>query len=504
MKNNVVTILLFVGILLLVNLLANRFFFRLDLTEDRQYTLSKATNDILGSLEDPVTVTAYFSSNLPPDIEKTKRDFQEMLIEYSNRSKGYVDYEFISPETEEEKQQALQSGIRPVMINVREKDAIQQKQAFMGALLQMGDQQDVIPFVQPDAAMEYALSTSIKKISVVDKPSIGLVQGHGEPGLQELGQAYQALSILNNVENLDLSAEATIPQRFKAVAIVAPKDSFPPDHFLKLDNYLGQGGRLFIAYNAVNGDLSTAQGNAVNTGLETWLRTKGVEIQNAFVLDAQCGSVTVQQQQGFFTINTPVQFPYLPLLSTFPDHPITKGLEQVLLPFASPINFLGDSSLTFTPFLQSSTKSAIQNVPLYFDVQKKWQNTDFPLSNIAIGGIVEGAFAGGVPSKIVVIGDGDFAVSGQQGRGQSKDNISLMVNSIDWLSDDTGLIELRTKGVASRPIDEAYIGEEAEGKRNFLKYLNFGLPIILILIYGFLRSQRQRNQRIKRMQEKYA
>ena len=504
MRNNVVNIVLFVGILLLVNLLANQFFLRIDLTEDGQYTLSKATKNILKSLEDPVTVKAYFSGNLPPDVEKTKRDFQEMLIEYANISKGYVDYEFVSPETDEEKQEALNSGIRPVMINVREKDAMQQQQAFMGAVVSMGELQDVIPFIQPDAAMEYALSTSIKKISVVDKPAVGLIQGHGEPGLADLGQAYQALSILNSVENIDLNAEPTIADRFKTVAIVAPTDSFPPNHFAKLDAFLARGGRLFVAYNAVNGDLQTAQGTAINTGLETWLGSKGIEIQNAFVLDSQCGSVTVQQRQGFFTINTPVQFPYLPVINAFTDHPITKGLEQVLLPFASPVNFLGDTSLTFTPFLQSSGKAAIQNVPVYFDVQKDWASSDFPLSNITIGGIVEGDFGGGIPGKIVIIGDGDFAVSGQQGRGQSQDNINLMVNSLDWLSDDTGLIELRTKGVASRPISEEFLGDEAEGKRNFWKYLNFGLPIVLILLYGFFRTQRQRNLKLKRMQEKYA
>ena len=78
-----------------------------------------------------------------------------------------------------------------------------------------------------------------------------------------------------------------------------------------------------------------------------------------------------------------------------------------------------------------------------------------------------------------------------------------MVNSIDWLSDDTGLIELRTKGVASRPIDSEYLGDENAGKRDMIKYLNFGLPILLVLIYAFFRNTRQRSIRMKRMQERY-
>ncbi len=284
---------------------------------------------------------------------------------------------------------------------------------------------------------------------------------------------------------------------------MAPKDTFPPDHLQKLDDYLGRGGRLLTAINRVNGDLSTAQGSEVGTLLEAWLSQKGVSVDPSFVIDAQCGQVTVQQRQGFFTFNTPVQFPYIPILSNFAEHPVTQGLEQVIMTFASPVRFNGDSSLTFTPLAYSSSQAGLRNAPLFFNVQQEWTANDFPMGNVIIGGVLEGNIVGGTPSKIVVFGDGDFPVGGGQGQTQGEDNISLLVNSIDWLSDDTGLIELRTRGVQSRPIDQEYLAEDADGKRNFIKYLNFGLPILLILLYGFFHNQRQRNLRIKRMQEKY-
>ena len=102
-------------------------------------------------------------------------------------------------------------------------------------------------------------------------------------------------------------------------------------------------------------------------------------------------------------------------------------------------------------------------------------------------------------SKIVLVSDGDFAVNGPQ-RGQQlpQDNVSLMVNSVDWLSDDTGLIDLRTKEVTSRPIKEL-----PDGTRSFLKWLNFLLPIVLIIIYELIRMQINRNKRIKRMEVSY-
>lgn len=500
MKNNsIISIALIAGIIILVNILSNRFFFRLDLTEGGQYTLSKATKDILRDLDAPITVTSYFSDNLPVDIVKIQRDFEEMLLEYSTLSKGNLNYKFENPETDEEKQAAAQNGVQPIMIQVREKDQVKNQQAFLGAVLQLGEQKEVIPLIQGGTGMEYSLSTSIKKLSVQEKPTIAFVAGHGEASLNDLAQAYQTLSILYAIENLELTAP--IPDRFKAIAIIAPKDTIPPAHLANLDDYLQRGGKLLIAVNAVNGDLQTAQGAASPTGIESWLMTKGIEVEPSFLIDAQCGQVTVQQQQGFFTMQTPVQFPYLPLISTFADHPISKGLEQVIMPFVSPVRFLGDSSKVFTPIAFSSTQAGIQVAPTVFDIQKQWTGGDFPLNNVIVGGVLEGDFGGGIPSKIVVYGDGDFGVSGQQ--RQSQDNVSLLANSIDWLSDDTGLIELRTKAVATRPIAQEYLGEEASGKRSFLKYLNFGLPILLILIYGFIRYQRERNRRIKRMVESY-
>jgi ABC-type uncharacterized transport system involved in gliding motility auxiliary subunit len=260
---------------------------------------------------------------------------------------------------------------------------------------------------------------------------------------------------------------------------------------------------LFIALNTVNGDLQTAQGTAVGTLLESWLASKGLSVEGSFLIDAQCGSVQVQQQQGFFTFNTPVQFPYLPILSTFADHPITKGLEQVVLSFASPVRFTGDTSLQFTPIAFTSAKSGIVNAPTTFNIQKQWTDRDFPLGQVTAAAVLEGNISGGAFSRIVVVGDGDFPVGGQQ-RRQNPDNISLMANSIDWLCDDTGLISLRTKGVASRPIDQEFLSEEQAGKRTFYKYMNFGLPILLVLIYGVFRYQQQKRLRNKRASERYA
>ena len=494
------TIILIVVILIVVNILSENYSFRLDLTEGKEYTLSSATRNILKNLDKPVTITAYFSKDLPTNIGNVSGNLKDMLIEYGSRSNGMVVYKFVNPnESDVLEREAVQNGIQPVMINVREKDQVKQQKAFMGAVVSMGEEKEKIPFFQPGSAMEYALSTSIKKLSVVDKPAIALIQGHGEPMINEISQVYSELSILYKVESLKLTDTTRISGRFKTIAIIRPTDTIPPSQLSVLDNFLSKGGNIFLALNRVEGNLANSTGTAVSVGLEDWLRKKGITISDNFIIDASCGVVTLQQQQANFTMSTQLQFPYLPVIHKFADNPITKGLESVSLQFASPITFSGDSSIKFIPIAFSSEKSGSLRAPLYFNVQKQWQQSDFPMSGLVVTGILEGKLSGNVNSKIVLVSDGDFAIGGSKGGNQlPRDNISLLVNSVDWLSDDTGLIDLRTKGVSSRPIKEMQDGTKA-----LLKWLNFLAPIVLLIIYGFIRVQINRNKRVKRMEVSY-
>jgi gliding-associated putative ABC transporter substrate-binding component GldG len=494
------TIILVTVIVIIVNILSENYYFRLDLTEAKEYTLSKATRNILKSVDKPITVTAYFSKDLPPNIGNIPGNLKDMLIEYGSRSKGMVVYKFVNPNGNEElEKEAVNKGIQPLMINVREKDQVKQQKAYMGAIVSMGEEKEKIPFFQPGAAMEYALSTAIKKLSSTNKPAIALIQGHGEPLVNELMQAYTELSVLYKVEPLKLTDTTEIPEKYKTIAIIRPTDTINAVQLSKLDNFLAKGGDIFLALNRVEGNFRNATGTAVSVGMEDWFLKKGLTISDSFVVDANCGSVTAQQQQGNFIMNTQISFPYLPVINKFADNPITKGLESVSLQFASPITYSGDSTKKFTPIAFTSDKSGTLRAPIYFDLQKRWQQTDFPISGIVVAALLEGKLAGSNNSRMVLVSDGDFAVNGSERANQlPPDNVSLLVNSIDWLSDDTGLIELRTKEVTSRPIKQI-----PDGTRSFLKWFNFLAPIILIIIYGLIRLQINRNKRTKRMEMNY-
>ena len=116
-------ILVIIGIVVVVNILADQFYFRLDFTADKRYTLSQATRDILESLDEPVTVTAYFTEDVPQQLMKVRKDFRELLVEYANASGGNVVYEFVDPSKSQEiEQKAMLEGIMPSIVNVRERD----------------------------------------------------------------------------------------------------------------------------------------------------------------------------------------------------------------------------------------------------------------------------------------------------------------------------------------------------------------------------------------------
>ncbi|WP_109830349.1 GldG family protein [Reichenbachiella versicolor] len=482
----IISLAIFAAILIVVNMISSKLYFRLDFTDDQRYTLSRATNDVLTDLEDIVTVKAYFSEDLPAQLLSNRQDFEDLLIEYENRSGGNLVYEFISPNEEEEvEQEAQQSGIQPVIINVSEKDQVQQLKAYMGAVLMIGDQQEVIPVIQPGVDMEYGLTTAIKKLAVLDKPKVALIQGHGEPSMQEVAQLYQQLSVLYQFEPLDLNTAIDISTDYKSIVIMNPIDTIPQGHFNKIDQYLASGGSAYVAYSNVNGDLSVGQLSPSNDiGMTGWLASKGVNVGNQFVIDSQSGSVTVQQQQGFISYRSQVKFPYFPIVNSFPDHPVTKGLETIMLPFVSAITFSpSDTATSFTPLMTTSELSGIDFTPR-LDIERQWTKNDFVQGPQNMAVAIEGHAVGSTNSKLIVVANGAFAVNGNPPQQINQDNVNFVSNSVDWLSDDTGLIDLRTKGITSRPLEQL-----EDGTREMLKYGNVAFPIVLVFIYAFIRRQ---------------
>ncbi len=490
------------AIIVVLNLLSEVAYFRIDFTEDKRYTLGKATRGILEDLDDVITVKAYFTEDLPAQLGYIRNELRDQFVEYENHSDGNFVFEFINPNVSDElKREAIQNGITPVSINVVEDDQRQQIQAFMGVLIQADDQKEVIPLVQPGSGLEYEITTSIKKITLKQKPKIGIIQSSNGVSIGAIPQLNQQLSVMYETVPFYLSDSSEITSNFSCLVWIGPNDTIPPIDFDKINKYLDKGGNLFLAYSSILGNLQTAQISAKpDIGLKGWLQSKGVSMGDQVVIDAACASVTVQQQQGFFTMNSQIEFPYFPQIRKFKKHPITAGLESMMLPFSSPLSIIGsDTTLAIKAVLQTSEMSGTQNTPNYMNVQKKWVEQDFiaPNQNLALSFENMGASNG----RMVVVSNGQFINNGegQQAQQLNVDNINFAANAIDWLSDDTGLIGLRTKGITSRPLESI-----EDATKSLVKYGNVFSPILLILIYGFIRRSSVQRKRQKWTQGDYS
>ena len=247
-----------------------------------------------------------------------------------------------------------------------------------------------------------------------------------------------------------------------------------------------------------------------------------MRVNTDLVRDASCAYVRVDQQAGFMVIQNQIPFYYLPSASDFlKDSPIVKDLSSVVFYFASSIDtsLAKQKGLTASVLVRSSKKSGRQEN--YFVIDPRMQVTKdmFSESGIPLVVTVEGAFASlfgnkfvggdttfnnsvdttnkivsGKLSKIVVIGDGDFLQD--QFSGGNRDNFLLASNMVDWLADDIGLAEIRSRDSGSKPLDEV-----SEGTKTWLKGLNLAVPPIIVILVGILRW-RMRVSMYKRLESR--
>ena len=152
------------------------------------------------------------------------------------------------------------------------------------------------------------------------------------------------------------------------------------------------------------------------------------------------------------------------------------------------------------PLAYTSDNTGLVSAPAYVDINKNWTKNDFTMGQQVIAVAATGPLGGQGSSKMIVIANGKFAVNGtgQQSQQVNEDNVNFEANAINWLSDDTGLINLRTKGGTNRPLDKV-----DDTKRNLIKYLNVFVPILLVLIIGFARRQRYLKKKQKWIQGNY-
>ena len=234
-KNIIYSSLVVAGLLIILNFIASVFFLRADFTEDKRYTLDRSTKRILREVEKPIIMTLYVSENLPPDVNRTVQDLKSLLTEYNHYSKRKISFEYVNPNANEElEKEAIEAGINPVPLEVREKDQIKVQRVFLGMSIQVGDQSEIIPLIKPGIVMEYTLSTLIKRLTIKNKPKVGYIIGHGEPELAKMEQAIKELSILYDIEPVSLLSQSNLTD-YKSLLLIGPMATISTSQFRRLD-----------------------------------------------------------------------------------------------------------------------------------------------------------------------------------------------------------------------------------------------------------------------------
>ena len=492
-------IALILGILVVLNIISIRLFGRLDLTSQKVYTLSDASKNMVGALDDRVTLKAYFTEDLPAPYNSNRRAVLDILNEYKAYAKGNLQYEFINPQGEKGEQDAQQQGIAPVQVQVVNEDKLEVKRGYLGLVMLYEDRKEVLPVVQNLSSLEYDISSALKRLTTRTKKKIGYATGHGEADISAMRQTYQAVSSQYDLTPVDLSKGEPVPSDIAALLVISPQSRFQDSAKYQLDQYLMRGGRIAFLLNRVNANLQMRMGQPVDLGLEDMLQQYGTRVNPDLVRDVQCANISVLQQQGGFTFQSQVPFPYIPVASNFnANNPIVKDLQSVFFHFVSSVDTSGAAGkgLKTEVLVRSSKRSGRQTGFFLIDPFQRYTPADLAEDGIPLAAIVHGSFrslfvgkqpaaviASSPETRIVVVGDGDFMKDDFLG---NRGNLTFLANIVDYLADDAGLITIRSKNVATPPLEQV-----SDGTKRLLKYADLIGPPILIVAYGLFRWRRR-------------
>ncbi len=516
-----ITTLSLLGSLVCLNLLSVNHFVRVDFTADNVYTLSDASRTTMTDLEDPVTVTAYFSGDLPTQFEPIRRYVKDLLEEYRAASKGNLSFEFIDPttqETDEDKElkkevkqdifgrrvrertsveTELQGlGIQPVEMRVIEDDNATTKRGYMGIVVRYQEETEVIPVVQDIGSIEYDLTTMIRRLTRTRVPVLGLLQGKGEPTLDEgLARLKPLLEQNYELKAIDLSktgeSDIKLDDQIDALLVIGNSSAYSESEKKRIDEWLMTGRSAAFMVNLVDVDLKTFQPVEVDHGWDDLLSAYGIEIGDKLVADVECASLSIQEKRGFMIVQMPKKYPFIPQLKLLEgESPVTRGITDMPLPFVSPLFLKTDlPNVTVQSLAKSSEKSWLEDAdPAKMDPRRDWSQED-----IAITGPYDlmAAAEGKLPSRytegqtaekdarVMVLGTGGIT----QEEFLGPQSATLLLNMVDWMLLDRALLEMRSRGMSVAPIDP----ELTDSTRVAVKWaLTLGVPFLLAL-YGFVR-----------------
>lgn len=473
-----------IGIMVALNYLSYQLFARIDLTSNKDYSISPASKDLVRNLDDIVNIKMYFSKELPGQLASVRQEVADVLDEYRAYSGGKISVESIDPADDPELQKKLYSlGIQEAQFQTFEKDKMQIQKGYLAIVIQFGDKTEVLPVVQNTENLEYQLTLAIRKVSSGETVRIGFLSSNGTMAEGEMSNLRKKLAEIFEVVAVDLNQE-DVPSDIVSLVIAGPKEKFSENQLKAIDAYLMQGRSVLAFVDGVKlGEGLTASVN--DTGLDKMIEKYGVKIDKNLVLDVNSGLAPFSQ--GFFTFT--INYPFWPKIvkSGFDQqNSAVAKLESVVLPWASSLGILSDkidSSAKITYLAKSSVKSWTQENNFNLNPQITGVTGEQKSRNmaIAISGKFTSAYGQGSTDngKLIIVGDSDFL---NDRISQDSDNLIFAQNLIDSASLDEALINIRSKGITQRPIKGI-----SDGAKIAVRYLNVFGVTALVLAFGLFR-----------------
>ncbi|MCX2679332.1 gliding motility-associated ABC transporter substrate-binding protein GldG [Galbibacter sp. EGI 63066] len=535
-----VKIILLLLILIGINFIVSFFVLRADLTKNKRYTLSEASKNTVQNTNQAIIVDVLLEGDLPAEFRRLQTETKQLLEEFATVN-NQIRVNFIDPlDNDMPREQNVQSlqelGLTPASVTVEEGNRMSRELVFPWALVNMGEKTVRVSLLQNKLGanseqrvnnsvqqLEYAFADAFKQLTITDKKKVAVLKGNGEMPdkymvdfLLSLRNYYQLGEF--NLDSLKNDPKQVLENlnRFEAAIIAKPTIAFRDTEKYILDQYIIKGGKTLWMVDQVVADLDSLQNESYSSvaypmdlNLDDMLFRYGVRINKTLVQDLISIPVTVTDQNG----EIPINWFYSPMVASADNHPINTGLNVVKLEFANTIDTL-PNGVQKTILLKSSPQSKAVGTPIgysldQFDSQQAIET--FNKGNNTLGVLLEGKFTSAfqnrvkpfaldsekgendADNKMIVIADGDIVnynyvnkkplINGvDKWTKQFYANREFLLNSVNYLLDDDGLINIRTKEVTLSFLDK----QKTYDEKGFWQLVNIGVPIVLILVFGGL------------------
>jgi ABC-2 type transport system permease protein len=537
-------LLVFIGVII-INIFSQFYFFRIDLTEEKRYTIQSVTKKILKELDDEILIKVYLEGDLPPMFQRLQKNIRETLDEFKTYGGVNVQYRFINPlnlHSNKDKQNAFlreiaQKGIIPTNLPQKIGDKMVDKLIYPSAMLVYKNVElPIMLFKTIDQSLkgapsseqilnqsvenvEYNLISAIRQITQKKRPKIGFLEGHGELDAKERNDLVNTLQLYYDIYNVNL-LQSEVLEGLDAIIVAKPDSTFSDKNKYKIDQFIMRGGKAVFLLDGAGVYMDSVirdKGSfsfPYNHNLTDLLFRYGIRINSVLIRDeAVCTEIPlVVGNMGDKPQIKAVPWKYYPLLNTFGKHPIVKNLSPVQARFVNTLDTVKAKNISKIPLLFTSKYSRQMGTPVFVTFNEAKENADFrkiPQQSYPVAYLLEGKFlsmyAGRSqssndkeyvsenksPNKILVCADGDIARNEIiKGRifplgfdpmfKRQYGNKDFLLNAIDYLLDDKGVMATKNKEITLRPLDKL----KTQDERFYWQVFNVGLPLVMLVLFG--------------------